>query len=131
MRLRRALALAGLVTLANVLVAVFGYARSPAWVTFGPGHSPGAALKVEALAALPTVSLMLVAGLALRGALSSSDREGRSGRLGLAVVSFAALLLVGEGALVAQAINPAFNASLWALLAAGVVLLLLARAQLR
>jgi uncharacterized membrane protein len=127
--LARPLALAGLITLATIAIAIWGYVQLPAGVTFpmnyGIDGRPHSFLpKPEGLAVMPAVSALVVTILAWVSA--RSRRVAASAEAyGLLVTGLAALFLVAQGALIAQAIDPAFDVLRWVFLAAAVFLVLL------
>jgi hypothetical protein len=123
--LRRAWPLAALLALACMSVGLFGHLRLPAWgfVRLGSVIVP----KWPGLALLPALALGLALAVGLASRRRRADpRAGPSQGLGgLLALAFAALLLVAEGALVAQALNPSFDVVRWGFMAAAALLILL------
>jgi hypothetical protein len=132
MNLTRPVALAGLLTAGAAAIGVWAYVTLPAAARIainyhGPGEAPdGTVPKAVGLAIMPAVSAIVTVSLALAPyrARLIKGFEASSSAYGLLVTSLAALFLVTEGALVGQAMDPAFDALRWVFLAAAVLLML-------
>jgi SdpI/YfhL protein family len=132
MSLRRPIIYAGLLTGATFAIGGWAYAILPPNAMLGiawrglDGVAHSATPKLEALAIIPLVSLVVITSLSLaplrarnvKGLAASSESYG------LLLTSLAALLLVTEAALVERAINPDFDVLRWVFLAAAALLVL-------
>jgi uncharacterized membrane protein len=132
MTLRRPIIYAGLLTGATFAIGGWAYAILPPGATLGiawhslDGVAHTTTPKLEALAIIPLVSLVVITSLSLaplrarnvKGLAASSESYG------LLLTSLAALLLVTEAALVERAINPDFDVLRWVFLAAAALLVL-------
>jgi uncharacterized membrane protein len=131
MNLRRPLMLAALMTAANAAMGAWAYATLPAGAQIAinyndfSGHH-ATMPKLVGLAIFPLVSAVVTTalGLAPRRARNPKGLEASASAYGLLITSLAALFLVTEGALIARAMDPAFDVLRWVFLAAAVLLIL-------
>jgi uncharacterized membrane protein len=132
MNITRPVALAGLLTAGAAAIGAWACVTLPAAARIainyhGPGEAPdGAVPKTVGLAIIPVVSAIVTVSLALAPyrARMIKGFEASSGAYGLLITSLAALFLVTEGALVAQAMSPSFDVLRWVFLACAVLLIL-------
>jgi hypothetical protein len=129
--LARAWPLAVLLALAGAGVGLFGYLRLPHWgfIRLGDAIVP----KWPGLAILPALALAgaLGAGLASSRRAAARAAPRQPGLTGVWVLALAALLLVAEGALVAQSLNPEFDVVRWGFEAVATLLILIGAALRR
>jgi immunity protein, SdpI family len=131
MNLTRPLMLAAVLTLASAAMGVWAYVNLPTDAVFpmnyGLDGRPHSFLpKAEGLAVMPLISALLTAVLTYiptrahnkEGLFASADAYG------LLLTGLAALFLVAQGALIAQAFDPTFDVLRWVFLAAAVLLVL-------
>jgi hypothetical protein len=132
MNLGRPIAYAGLLTAATFAVGGWAYAILPPNATIGiawhglDGAAHSTTPKLEALAIIPLVSLIVITSLSLapRRAHNVKGLAASAESYGLLLTSLAALFLVTEAALVERAINPDFDVLRWVFLAAAALLIL-------
>jgi len=132
MNLRQPILLAALLVAANIAIAVWAWLILPAaggiaivWHDLAGVTHPTMPTAV-ALAIMPFVALVVTASLSL-APLRSRNREKfavSAGAYGLLIITLAALFLVTEGALIAWALDPAFDVIRWVFLACAVLLVL-------
>ncbi|HEY1928290.1 MAG TPA: SdpI family protein [Caulobacteraceae bacterium] len=119
----------------TVALAVWGYVVLPADATIAihytglDGRSHPNMPKGPGLALLPAVSAIVLISVATSTRVLGRRRwEGTAEVRGLLVTTLAALFLVAEGALIAQGLNPRFDAFRWIFMAAALLLLLVGNA---
>lgn len=130
MNLQRPLRLAALMTAASAAMGVWAWRQLPGAtipMNYGLDGHPHALLPIwQGLAVMPAVSagVTLLLGALPRIAPNRKGLEASEGPYGLLIMALAALFMVAQAALIAQAIDPAFDVLRWVFLAAAVVLVL-------
>jgi len=132
MNLTRPVALAALLTAGAAAIGVWAWLTLPATARIAinyhglDGAAHPAMPKAVGLAIVPTVSALVTLCLALAPRRSRMLRglEASASAYGLLITSLAALFLVTEGGLVAQAMDPSFDVFRWVFLGAAVLLML-------
>lgn len=120
----------------TVALAVWGYLVLPADATIAvhytglDGRSHSTMPKGPGLALLPAVSAIVLIAVAssTRVVVARRRWEGAAEVRGLLVATLTALFFVAEGALIAQGLNPRFDAFRWIFMAAALLLLLVGNA---
>jgi uncharacterized membrane protein len=131
MKLGRSMIIGGGLTAATAALGLWAYVHLPAGATiamnYGADGQPHSHLpKALGLAVMPLVSLGVVALLTALPRLAPNRKglDASTGVFNLLITGLAALFLVAEAALIAQAIDPAFDVLRWVFLASAVLLLL-------
>jgi uncharacterized membrane protein len=129
MRLPRALLLALVLLAAATAVGVWAWRILPAGaqvaVRFNAqGEADGFMPKTRALAIAPIIGLVVITLLAFAPRFLGGQRElaRAGGAFGFVLIGAAAMFLVGEAAVAAHALNPAFDVLRWLFVAIGILL---------